>query len=71
MNFGSRIPCIALPKSRGTSLQEPRGPCLCGLAPLLWRCEAKLSRAQLVAFAGCHEQGHLDGTEAENAAAGL
>lgn len=68
MNFWSRIPCITLPKCRGTSPQEPRGPCLCGLAPLPRRCEAKLSPAQLP---GCGAQGHLDGTGAATAAAGL
>lgn len=68
MNFWSRIPCITLPKCRGTSPQEPRGPCLCGLAPLPRRCEAKLGPAQLP---GCGAQGHLDGTGAATAAAGL
>lgn len=47
INFSNRIHCVALPKFRGTSLQEPRAPFLCGFAPLLWRCEAKLSKAEL------------------------
>lgn len=47
VNFSIRIHCVALPKFRGTSQQEPRAHSLCGFAPLLWRCEAKLSKAEL------------------------
>lgn len=46
VNFSIRIHCVALPKFRGTSHQEPRTHSLCGFAPLLWRCEAKLSKAE-------------------------
>lgn len=47
INFSSRIHCVALPKLRGSSLQEPRAPFLSRFAPLSWRCEAKLSKYEL------------------------
>lgn len=38
---------MPFPSSGRTSLQEPCAPFLCQFVPLLWRCEAKLSKAEL------------------------